>query len=121
MIMSRNELHTILARFKSGETLVVVCNAKLWTEGFDVPSISCVVIARPTKSQPFYAQMIGRGTRLCPEEGKQNLLILDVVGVANRLDLVTAYTLDGLKLRPGESAKMGIDRRRQDAAEKVRA
>lgn len=53
----------------------VLCNSMLLTEGYDEPSIDCVVVLRPTKSRSLYSQMIGRGTRL--SEGKENLLILD--------------------------------------------
>jgi superfamily II DNA or RNA helicase len=61
-----------LTRFKSGETQVLV-NAQLLTEGFDEPSISCVICLRPTKIRSFYSQMVGRGTRIHP--GKKNLLL----------------------------------------------
>lgn len=61
------------------------------TEGFDCPEVSCIVIARPTKSQTLYVQMIGRGTRNHP--GKDNCVILDVVGASMRHDLCTAMIL----------------------------
>jgi superfamily II DNA or RNA helicase len=64
----------VLARFKSGETQII-CNSMLLTEGFDEPSIDCIVCLRPTKIRSFFAQVVGRGTR--PFPGKQNLLILD--------------------------------------------
>jgi len=50
-------------------------NAMLLNEGYDHPAIDCVVVLRATKSRPFYAQMVGRGTR--PFPGKQDLLVLD--------------------------------------------
>jgi superfamily II DNA or RNA helicase len=53
----------------------VMWNAMLWTEGFDDPGIDCIVILRPTRSRPHYAQMVGRGTRI--EDTKENLLLLD--------------------------------------------
>lgn len=40
-----------------------LCNVGVFTEGFDEPSIECVVMARPTKSRALFTQMIGRGTR----------------------------------------------------------
>jgi len=85
-----SERAKILDRFRSGETQVV-CNCAVLTEGFDEPSIACVIIARPTKSRPLYAQMIGRGTRLSP--GKTDCLVLDLVGSTSRHELVTAATL----------------------------
>lgn len=80
-----DERKAILERLKTGQTQVV-CNCGVLTEGFDEPSISCVVIARPTKFHGLYVQMVGRGTRQCP--GKDNLLILDVVGATQRHELV---------------------------------
>jgi superfamily II DNA or RNA helicase len=55
----------------------VMVNAMLLTEGYDHPPISALAVWRFTKSRAFYAQMVGRGTRLSPETGKQNLLLLD--------------------------------------------
>jgi superfamily II DNA or RNA helicase len=68
-----------------------VTNCGIYTEGFDCPEVSCVVVARPTKSQTLYVQMIGRGTRNAP--GKENCIILDVVGATMRHDLCTARIL----------------------------
>lgn len=63
----------------------VCCNAMLLTEGFDEPSIDCIVPLRPTKSRALYTQIVGRGTRLYP--GKQNLLLLDFLWQTEKHDL----------------------------------
>ena len=68
------ERKKILERFHSGEC-TVLCNSMLLTEGYDEPSVDCVVCLRPTKIRSLYAQIVGRGTRTC--EGKENLLVLD--------------------------------------------
>lgn len=52
----------VLARFASGDTLMV-SNVNVLTEGFDLPSIEAVVLARPTLSLALYLQMVGRGLR----------------------------------------------------------
>ena len=83
----------ILRDFSTGR-IQVLSNCQLAVEGYDEPSIDCVVWARPTKSLGFYKQGIGRGTRLYP--GKQDLLILDVVGDSSKMDLCTAASLAGL-------------------------
>ena len=90
----QDERQDILARFRSGETQVVA-NCAVLTEGYDEASIACIILARPTKSEPFYQQMIGRGTRTFP--GKADCLILDVVGSTTRHDLVTTATLFGVE------------------------
>lgn len=84
-----------IADFAAGRFQFLV-NCALFTEGFDCPPVSCVAVARPTKSRALYAQMVGRGTRLSPETNKRDLLILDFKGNAGRHVLVTALDiLDG--------------------------
>lgn len=80
-----------LADFRSGAFQFLV-NCALFTEGFDEPSIACVAVARPTKSRALYVQMVGRGTRLCPPD-KKDLLVLDFKGNAGRHKLVTALDI----------------------------
>lgn len=63
----------------------VLCNSMLLTEGWDCPSVDCVVVLRPTKIRSLYSQMVGRGTRLC--EGKTELLLLDFLWNTERLEL----------------------------------
>lgn len=55
----------------------VLCNSMLLTEGWDCPSVDCIVVLRPTKVRSLYCQMVGRGTRLSPETNKDHLLLLD--------------------------------------------
>lgn len=56
----------------------VVCNVGVLTEGYDCPAVSCVVLARPTKSYGLFLQMAGRGMR--PHPSKTDLLLLDHAG-----------------------------------------
>lgn len=57
--------------------ITVLSNVRLFTEGFDVPSIECVMLSRPTKSLALYLQMVGRALR--PQPGKTHAIILDQV------------------------------------------
>jgi len=82
-----------LAQYEAGKTQVL-CNCALLTEGFDSPSTSCIILARPTKSGTLYTQMVGRGTRLHP--GKENCTVIDVCDNAKRNTLVTLPSLVGL-------------------------
>jgi len=68
------ERKRILDGFRAGEYDVLV-NCALFTEGLDVPEVSCIHQVRPTKSDSLYLQMIGRGLRIVP--GKTDCLILD--------------------------------------------
>ena len=74
----------VLEQFDRGE-YNVLCNSMLLTEGWDCPSVDCVVVLRPTKVRSLYSQMIGRGTRLYP--GKDHLLILDFLWHTERHEL----------------------------------
>ena len=57
----------VLADFDAGK-YNVLCNSMLLTEGWDCPSVDCVVVLRPTKVRSLYSQMVGRGTRLYPDK-----------------------------------------------------
>lgn len=74
----------VLADFDSGK-YNVLCNSMLLTEGWDCPSVDCVIVLRPTKVRGLYCQMVGRGTRLC--EGKKDLLLLDFLWHTERHEL----------------------------------
>nr|DAO88767.1 MAG TPA: Chromatin remodeling complex ATPase [Caudoviricetes sp.] len=63
----------------------VLCNSMLLTEGWDCPSVDCVIVLRPTKVRGLYCQMVGRGTRLAP--GKDHLLLLDFLWHTERHEL----------------------------------
>lgn len=76
----------ILADFDA-DKYNVLCNSMLLTEGWDCPSVDCVVVLRPTKVRSLYCQMVGRGTRLSPETGKDHLLLLDFLWHTDRHDL----------------------------------
>jgi len=65
----------ILEEFATGK-LTMLSNFNILTEGFDVPGIECVIMARPTKSQSVYIQCVGRGLRLFP--GKEFATVLDL-------------------------------------------
>lgn len=76
----------ILKDFEDGK-YNVLCNSMLLTEGWDCPSVDCIVVLRPTKIRSLYCQMVGRGTRLSPETGKTELLLLDFLWHTERHEL----------------------------------
>ena len=102
----------ILTRFKGGTVqtdlfgtpagpLKFVANVECLTTGFDAPNIDCVALMRPTMSPGLLLQMCGRGTRLSPETGKKDCLILDFANNIQRHGC-----LDQLR-PPGEHAGTG--------------
>ena len=74
----------VLKDFEDGK-YNVLCNSMLLTEGWDCPSVDCIIVLRPTKVRSLYSQMVGRGTRLC--EGKDHLLLLDFLWHTERHEL----------------------------------
>lgn len=71
---TEQERNSIIAKFRAG-LIQGISNVALFTEGFDVPNVSCVILNRATKSLALYLQMIGRGLR--PNKGKSDCVILD--------------------------------------------
>lgn len=80
----------------------VMLNAMLLNEGYDHPAIDCICVLRATKSRPFYAQMVGRGTRL--STGKRDLLVLDFLWHTAKHEL--AHPAHLTAERPYIAAKM---------------
>lgn len=73
-----DEREEIIKRFEDGEIEILVSVTAL-VMGFDVPDVDALIVARPTKSQSFYRQLIGRGMR--PAPGKKFCLLIDCAGV----------------------------------------
>jgi hypothetical protein len=88
---SRDERARIFEDHRTGR-VQVLSNCMVLTEGWDSPHTSCIVIARPTQSNPLYVQMVGRGTRTYP--GKADCLVLDIVGAGATNKLRTLVDLE---------------------------
>jgi superfamily II DNA or RNA helicase len=100
----------IYKRYAEGE-IQVLSNCMVLTEGFDMPQASVAVIARPTSLPALYTQMVGRVLR--PWPGKDHALVLDVVGVASRVELATLNDLSETTVREvkeGETLGQAADR-----------
>lgn len=103
--IAEDDREDIFRRFLDGQFKILV-NVGIVTEGVDLPPISCVLLARPTKSIGLVTQMIGRGTRLwCPhrcekycehDDSKRDCLVIDMVDAAGRHKLATSATVLGL-------------------------
>lgn len=107
--MPPHETEEILRQYKAGRIRVLVSVAML-IKGFDDPSTSCLVIARPTKSLMLHYQMIGRGLRLSPETGKIDCIIIDHSGNLLLNGKPTDEVPDAMDNGEGER----LDRRPQD-------
>ncbi|HKM05355.1 MAG TPA: DEAD/DEAH box helicase [Sphaerochaeta sp.] len=69
-------IEAIINRFRTGN-LQFLCSCNLLNEGWDVPELEVLVMARPTISKVLYMQQLGRGLRRT--EKKQELFVIDVV------------------------------------------
>ena len=75
------ERDAVLARLASGATELIT-NCMVLTEGWDMPEVSCCILARPTQKMGLYRQMVGRVLR--PAPGKTNAIVLDHCGAVFR-------------------------------------
>ena len=109
--------HRIFADFRDGRVQALV-NCMVLTEGFDAPWASCAVIARPTRSQPLYVQMVGRVLR--PYPGKEDALVIDMVGASGSNKLRTLIDLEPgvvTTVKPMETLEEAIVREAEEANE----
>ena len=60
------------------DALQVICSVDIFSEGIDIPSVSHVLMLRPTQSFTVFLQQLGRGLRKVP--GKEFLVVLDFIG-----------------------------------------
>ena len=88
--MPHDEREPVYQRFRDG-TVQALVTVQVLTEGADFPMCDAAVIARPTKSQTLYSQMVGRALRQYP--GKTDALVLDLVGVSRVMSPVTVTRL----------------------------
>ncbi len=86
----------MIRRFRLGQITVLI-NVDLFDEGFDVPAVECVIMARPTASLAKYLQMFGRALRV---------MIGKLFGLI--IDMVSNWKCHGL---PDKSHRWSLDRR----------
>ncbi|WP_029421734.1 DEAD/DEAH box helicase [Alicyclobacillus macrosporangiidus] len=84
--MKAEDRAAILRAFSENKMRLLV-NCQILTEGYDQPDVDAVVIARPTRSQALYVQMVGRALRLHPN--KTDALVLDLTGATEDKSLQT--------------------------------
>jgi DNA repair protein RadD len=114
--LPKAERDAILGRLATGE-IDLVTNCMVLTEGWDLPEVSCCILARPTKKMGLYRQMVGRVLR--PAPGKNNAIVLDHSGAVFRHGFIedsVQWTLDpdersyspkhSARLRSGYSSRL---------------
>lgn len=94
------EREWIISEFKAGR-IDVICNVEVLTTGFDHRALSCVIVARPTKSVALWMQMVGRALRAC--HGKTDAIVLDHSDNTQRLGYAHVsreWSLERAKKKP---------------------
>jgi DNA repair protein RadD len=104
----KEERDAALARLASGETKVIT-NCMVLTEGWDLPEVSCCILARPTKKIGLYRQMVGRVLR--PAPGKYNAIVPDHSGAVYQHGFVEDHVewilqSDKRAVSPAHSARL---------------
>jgi len=116
----REQRQQIYEKFRTGK-VQVLANCMVLTEGFDAPWAEVAVIARPTKNESLYVQMVGRVLRPWPE--KKEALVLDLVGASSN-KLRTLIDLEPgavQELRDGESLAEAVVREAEEGNRTVPA
>lgn len=108
---SRDEREAIGKQFATGEIQVVV-NIGVLTTGVDW-DVRCLILARPTRSEILYTQIIGRALR--PAEGKEAALILDHSDTTLRLGMVDEIHHETLSMGKAD------DKKQRDQKEKTKS
>lgn len=92
----------LVDKLRTGE-LEVICNVGTMTTGVDAPFVSCISMARPTRSEMLYLQIVGRGLRTAP--GKENCLVFDHSDTIARLGMPDEIYYDSFPWEPEEQQK----------------
>lgn len=100
-----DERRGMYGRLRSSETRIIT-NCNVLQEGFDEPSVDCIVNARPTRSRSTFTQRVGRGLRLYP--GKDDCLVIALAG-SERNKLATVASLAGRTWEQAMKAKEAVE------------
>jgi DNA repair protein RadD len=89
-----------IERFKRQEIKCLV-SMDILTTGFNARCVDALMLLRPTKSCGLYVQMVGRGSRLSPETGKLDCMVLDFAGNIERHGPVDAIKIQSKRESDG--------------------
>jgi type I restriction enzyme R subunit len=66
-----------IREFRNRPNPKVVVTVDMLSTGVDIPALEFIVFLRPVKSRILWEQMLGRGTRKCPEINKTKFVVFD--------------------------------------------
>lgn len=74
--VDQTDRQMIFQQFKDTHELEVICVVDLFNEAIDLPNVTCVIMARPTRSVIIYTQQMGRAARFL-DGSKESFVVLD--------------------------------------------
>jgi len=83
-----------IKEFRNRKLPAIVVSVDMLTTGVDIPSVEAIIFIRPVKSRILFEQMLGRGTRKCPDIHKSHFIVFDAAGVLDYFSKATAFTTD---------------------------
>lgn len=66
-----------IRKFRNRPEPKIVVSVDMLSTGVDIPALEFIVFLRPVKSRILWEQMLGRGTRLCPDINKEKFTVFD--------------------------------------------
>lgn len=97
-----------IREFRNRPEPAIVVTVDMLSTGVDIPALENIVFLRPVRSRILFEQMMGRGTRLCPEINKTNFTVFDAVGALSYFEKASAFTVDP-PAKPSVSAAQVIE------------
>lgn len=110
----REERRDLMAAFRAGEYQILT-SVNIAIEGLDVPDVSAVILARPTRSERIWIQAVGRGLRT--SSGKADCIVLDHAGVMLSLGPAEDYQDWTLGADRGQTTTPRKPRKKRDRKE----
>ena len=106
-----SEREALIEQLRTGE-IHVLANIGTMTTGVDAPFVSCIILARPTRSEMLFIQIVGRGLRT--SEGKDHCLILDHSDTGLRLGLPCTIVKNRLSKAKPDIAQKANDKKEKE-------
>lgn len=83
-----------IKEFRNRKLPAITVSVDMLTTGVDIPAVEAILFIRPVKSRILFEQMLGRGTRKCPDIHKTHFMVFDAAGVLDYFSKATAFTTD---------------------------
>lgn len=95
-----------IREFRNRQNPGIVVTVDMLSTGVDIPKIENIIFLRPVKSRILFEQMMGRGTRLCPEINKTHFNVFDCFNgtLLEYFRNTTAITAEA-PMKPGRTIK----------------